>query len=45
MKKILKTVGIVLVILFILFCAFMVLFGDRIPYIADFILIDRWMTP
>lgn len=44
MKKILKTAGIVLLILFVLFCAVMVIFGDRIPYVADFILIDRWMA-
>lgn len=45
MKKIFKSVGIVLVVLFVLFCAFMVLFGDRIPRVPDFILVDRLMSP
>lgn len=44
MKTILKRIGIALAILFVLFCAFMVLFGDQIPFVADFILIDRWMA-
>ena len=44
MKRILRYVGIALLVLFVLFCAVMVIFGDRIPFVADFILVDRWMA-
>ena len=44
MKTILKRVGIAIAVLFVLFCAFMVLFGDTIPNVPDWMIIPRFFT-